>query len=122
MDGKKVLAAEDDAFAMKMFSTMMGALGQQLEQANDGKECLSKYQANPSAYKIIFMDLHMPNMDGYDATKAIREFEKSKGLAKVKIIAMSAFEDDDTKSQTQATGMDGIISKPVKPVELKKYL
>lgn len=40
----------------------------------------------------------MPNMDGYEATKAIRDFEKAKGLAKIKIIAMSAYEDDDTKS------------------------
>jgi len=65
MEGKKVLAAEDDAFAMKMFTTILTALGQHVDPATDGKDAVAKYKANPAAYKIIFMDLHMPNMDGY---------------------------------------------------------
>lgn len=72
MDGKKILAAEDDAFSMKMFTTILTSLGQSIDPAIDGKECFTKYQASHSTYKMIFMDLHMPNMDGYEVCFLIR--------------------------------------------------
>ncbi|EGR33983.1 response regulator receiver domain protein [Ichthyophthirius multifiliis] len=66
MDNKKVLGAEDDPFAQKMFTNFVTAAGGVADIAADGQICLDKFKGNSDGYKIIFMDLTMPNMDGFE--------------------------------------------------------
>lgn len=104
-----------------------------IECAENGHVAVEKYCADPNRYDMIFMDLQMPVMDGYDATAAIREYEKSlinngqfKHANGVPIIAMTANAFAEDVEHCLRAGMNGHIAKPVKVEEMlniaNKYL
>ena len=68
-------------------------------------------------FDIVFMDIQMPQMDGFEATRLIREYEKESGL-NTPIIAMTAYALDDDRNNCLAKGMDDYISKPLKSSDL----
>jgi two-component system, sensor histidine kinase and response regulator len=78
--------------------------------ANNGKEAVEKYSESPKDFDLIFMDVQMPEMDGLEATKAIRE----KGFDTVPIVAMTAHAMKGDREKCLEAGMNDYITKPIK--------
>lgn len=120
--GKRVLLVEDNELNMEVASELLSVVGIQVEQALDGKMAVDRVlEKEPGTYDLIFMDIQMPVMNGYEAAKAIRLCERE-DLKQIPIIAMTAdvFADDIRKSE--AAGMNGHISKPIDIEKLEKML
>ena len=84
----KTLLVEDNPVNQKMTSLMLSKAGYMIDIAADGQEAVKKYTLNPDAYDLIFMDINMPKMDGFQATILIRSFEsKNKSVQKIPILA-----------------------------------
>ncbi|GAA6135725.1 hypothetical protein NBRC116188_25150 [Oceaniserpentilla sp. 4NH20-0058] len=104
-----VLLVEDNKINQEVAANIISDLGLTVDVANDGLEALSMLQKD-IVYKCIFMDCQMPNMDGYSATKAIRQLVFFK---QIPIIAMTANVLKGEKNKCLAAGMDDYLSKPV---------
>lgn len=87
MQGKSVIAVEDDKFCQETLKMFLSVLKIDFTLAANGQEAVDAYKKSPAT--LVLMDLQMPVMDGFKAAKAIRDFEKSAGKAKAKIIALS---------------------------------
>lgn len=108
--GIKVLVAEDNLINQKVIAGLLNESGIEVVFANDGLETIS-YLNNQKDFDIILMDAHMPNMDGFEATRKIRENSEYDSLP---IIALSGdVASDDIKKMYDA-GMDGHLEKPLK--------
>jgi PAS domain S-box-containing protein len=115
----KVLLAEDNIINQKVATRIVEKMGHSVRIANDGTEVLSLMDTE--SFDVILMDVQMPNMDGFDATRAIREREKLSG-AHVPIIAMTAHAMKGDMEECLDVGMDGYVSKPVNVKELEQAL
>ncbi len=113
-NGKQILVAEDQIINRKIVMQLLAKKGYDAKAVENGKLALQAVQENPEAYSLILMDVQMPEMDGFEATEKIREFEKEKGLH-IPIIAMTAHAMKGDKEKCLAAGMDYYISKPVNP-------
>ena len=112
----KVLAAEDNKTNRIVFSKMIAAADVDLKMTNDGKELVVAYlQERPD---IIFTDISMPGMDGYEATRAIRSHEAENGLPPVPIVAMTANTGAEDRQRAKAAGVTAYIAKPLKKAAL----
>ncbi len=112
-----ILLAEDNPVNQKMTSLMLSKAGYMIDIAADGKEAVQKYTAAPDAYDLIFMDINMPKMDGFQATKQIRAFEAGNGnaaRARVPILALTANVLEEFKRRCLAVGMDDFLTKPIR--------
>lgn len=116
--GKSVLVVEDNKINQKVIVGLLSKLGIDADVANNGVEGLNKI--NSEKYDLVFMDCQMPEMDGYTATRKIRETETGEGH--LKVIAMTANAMEGDKEECLAAGMDDYISKPIKPVVLNEFL
>ncbi|MFW2490154.1 PAS domain S-box protein [Clostridium chromiireducens] len=106
---KKILIVEDNEINMKIVCAMVEKLGYEFEGAYDGREALEKLKDN--SFDLILMDIQMPELNGYDATKIIRANE-IKTMAHIYIIAMTAYSMNGDKERCIEIGMDDYISKP----------
>lgn len=119
----RVLLVEDNALNMEIAEEFIKMCGGIVEKAWDGNEAVDMYgRAVSGYYSLIFMDIQMPYMDGYEATKQIRHLELELGLTYTPIIAMSANAFDDDIHNAYISGMDGYITKPVSFEEVSKVL
>ena len=120
--GRRILLAEDNAMNREIVRTLLEEKGILVEEAVDGTEAVKMVSGSePGYYDLIFMDIQMPNMDGYEATKAIRELDRSDTFA-LPIIAMTANAfDEDVRSALRA-GMDAHFSKPIDVEDLWQLL
>jgi two-component system, sensor histidine kinase and response regulator len=120
-----ILLAEDNLVNQKLASMMLKKAGYHVEIANNGKEAVEKYVADPTAYHLIFMDVQMPEMDGMQAATKIRKLENGKpkfgkgsphGCASlhIPIIAMTANVMAGDREKCLESGMDEYITKPIK--------
>lgn len=117
----RVLLAEDNPINQKVAQMHLEKLGHKVECANNGKIAFEMYTKNN--YDLIFMDIQMPEMDGIQATKLIREFETDIQLTNpIKIIALTANAMKGDKEACLAAGMNNYMSKPFKPAELLQVL
>lgn len=120
--GKKALVVDDNEMNITIIRDLLRYVGMEVEAASEGKQAVEILRNSPeNSINIVFMDVHMPGMDGYSATEMIRADERE-WLRKVPIIAMTAdaFEDDVKKAQQ--LGMNGHISKPVRLNRLSEVL
>ena len=108
---KKALLVEDNHTNQLVASKLLESIGFEITIANDGLESL-EYMKNEK-YDIVFMDLQMPNMDGFEASRRIREFDET-----TPIIALSAAVMQKDKELTQEAGMNSHLSKPIDRVKL----
>ncbi|MDH5601218.1 MAG: response regulator, partial [Gammaproteobacteria bacterium] len=108
--GKKILVVEDNKINQKVISGVLSKFGIDITIANNGNEALIKLNKTP--YDLIFMDCHMPVMDGYEATAEIRKNETNG--KHINIIAMTANVMEGDKEECIAAGMDDYVSKPIK--------
>ncbi len=116
LDGLRVLLAEDNALNQQLATELLSRRGAVVDVANNGVEALERLRmAGASGYDVVLMDLHMPAMDGYEATQQIRADE---ALHDVPIIAMTAHALTEERDRCLASGMQGHISKPLDPQKL----
>ncbi len=110
--GKKILLVEDNMINREIAREILGATRAEIDVAENGKEAVERFLAAGSEYAIILMDVQMPVMDGYEATRRIRESGKE-GAGTVPIWAMTAntFAEDIRKAKE--AGMNGHIAKPI---------
>lgn len=122
LDGLHILAAEDNELNAEILSEILKIEGASCEICEDGAKVVNAFEnAAPGTYDLILMDVQMPNMNGYEATKAIRTGPHPEAKT-IPIVAMTANAfAEDVRDALQA-GMDGHISKPVDMAVLKKTL
>jgi len=111
----KILLAEDNIINQKLVLRLLENNGHKLEIANNGIEALSYFKNN--SYDVILMDIQMPEMDGYEATIAIRKKDK-----KIPIIALTAHAMKGDREKCLKAGMNSYLSKPINADELKLEL
>ena len=109
--GKEILIVEDNELNMEIAQIVLRKAGLVVDTAENGREAVAKAQAK--RYDIILMDIQMPVMNGYEATRAIRQLA-DKRLASVPIIAMTANAFQEDKAKALSEGMDGHVAKPLK--------
>jgi len=118
LKGSLILVAEDNEINQKVILQQLMLLGQTADIANNGEEALQHWRSGD--YGIVFADLHMPKMDGYELTLAIRAEET--GSAHIPIIAFTANALKGESERCMAIGMDDFLSKPVQLQSLKNML
>jgi two-component system sensor histidine kinase/response regulator len=109
--GVRVLLVEDNEVNRKLALHMLKRLGCSVEVATNGREAVEL--TSKHAYDLVFMDIQMPEMDGIEATRLIRERERSSGKH-LPIVAMTAHAMEGDRERCLAAGMDDYLSKPVK--------
>ncbi|MDP3497276.1 MAG: PAS domain S-box protein [Candidatus Nitrotoga sp.] len=117
--GKLILVVEDNEINQQVIRRQLALLGFASEVANDGREALNRWKTGE--YALLLTDVHMPYMDGYELTAAIRAEEKT-GANHTPIIALTANALKDEKENCTAAGMDDYLSKPVRLDNLKAML
>jgi signal transduction histidine kinase/CheY-like chemotaxis protein len=110
-----ILLVEDNSINQKVAKSIFKNIGYEIELAANGTEAIQK--AANHTYDIIFMDLFMPEMDGFEATEHLR-----RAGVKAPIIAMSADSDDERKAKSVLAGMDEYLPKPAKVETVKRLL
>ncbi len=120
--GKRILLVEDNALNMEIAQTLLEDAGFVIDTANDGVDAVNKMeQAAPGQYDLILMDIQMPVMNGYEATKKIRAM-KDPQIASIPIVAMTANAFEEDREKSYEAGMNGHLSKPVSVEELMDML
>ena len=110
---KHILLAEDNDLNAEIAMTILEHAGLQVDCVENGVECVNRIIGKPAGtYDLILMDIQMPKMDGYKATKEIRSL-KDKSKACIPIVAMTANAFEEDKKKAFDAGMDGHIAKPI---------
>jgi len=115
----RVLLAEDNAVNRLVVVRLLEKLGHTITIAHDGHEAVTAFAVH--SFDIILMDVQMPQMDGFEATVAIREIEKTAG-GHMPIVAMTAHAMKGDRERCMANGMDDYIAKPIQRAELFRVL
>jgi len=119
--GRLILIAEDNEINQKVIQQQLKLLGQTADLASNGREALERWQS--SDYSVLLTDLHMPEMDGYELTAAIRAVESGQiGKNRTAIIAFTANALKGEAEHCRAVGMNDYLSKPVQLINLKAML
>lgn len=114
----RFLMAEDNKLNQKLAGFLLTKVGYYVDIAATGKEAVEKFFSDPLKYALIFMDIQMPEMDGMDAARLIRE----RGFTEIPIIAMTAASMKGDREKCVAAGMNDYISKPIKKEVLYKMI
>lgn len=113
LEGGRILLAEDVELNQEIAVEILGDAGFVTEVADNGQIAVEMIEkSEPGYYQLILMDIQMPVMNGYEATKAIRKLE-NKQLASIPILAMSANAFEEDKQEALKSGMNGHIAKPI---------
>ncbi|THW98599.1 hypothetical protein D6D13_10577 [Aureobasidium pullulans] len=116
-----LLLVDDNAINLKLLSTFVKKLNFNAETAIDGQDALTKYKnwSKKHTFTTILMDISMPKMNGFESSRAIREFEVQNGLQPAKIIALTALSSEASRREAEASGIDDFQMKPVSLKTLK---
>ncbi|MFZ5474852.1 MAG: response regulator [Pseudomonadota bacterium] len=113
--GLRILLAEDNAINQKLVLSLLKKAGHTVNLANDGREALELWQQG--GHDLILMDMQMPEMDGIEATRRIRELERTRG-GHIPILALTANVLPGDRERCLQEGMDGYLAKPIRQEEL----
>ncbi len=116
----EVLLAEDNLVNQEVAIGMLMALGCNADLAENGEAAV--IAAKGKRYDLILMDCHMPEMNGFEASRKLREHEKEKGLTRTPIVALTADIKKGIEAECTAAGMDGYLSKPFSKNKLEELL
>jgi len=116
----RILVAEDNHVNQRLALAVLGKMGHNVTLAANGIEAVAN--RNRGSFDLIFMDVQMPEMDGFEATATIRRQEALRGSAHIPIIAMTAHAQEGDRNRCIAAGMDDYISKPVSRKTLEQVI
>ncbi len=115
----RVLLAEDNAVNQRLATRLLEKRGHVVKVANNGREAVEALEKE--SFDLVFMDVQMPEMDGFEATAAIREREKG-SARRQQVIALTAHAMKGDREKCLEGGMDGYLTKPIRPQELDELL
>ncbi len=122
LKGKRILLVEDNEINSEIAQELLEGKGYLVETAKDGSVALEKIKnSEPGYYALVLMDIQMPVMDGYEATRAIRKLE-NRELARIPIIALSANAFIEDYKKSFESGMNGHFPKPINMGELQEMI
>jgi len=108
----RILIADDVPQNLELLSATLQGAGHQVVMAKDGAEAVDKL-INEGEFNVVLMDVHMPNVDGLQATRSIRQYERESGCARTPIIALTASVMANDRRAARQAGMDGFSVKPL---------
>ena len=117
---QRLLLVEDNAVNQKLALAMLKKLGYQAEVAVDGQEAVDRL--SEERFALVLMDCQMPVLDGYEATRVIRDPESSVLQHRIPIVAMTANAMQGDREKCIAAGMDDYLAKPIRPADLGEKL
>ncbi len=121
VSGETILVVEDNAVNQRVIEAMLAKRGFAVECAENGRQGVERILENE--YALVFMDCQMPEMDGYEATAALREREESRPPGeRLTVVAMTANAMKGDRERCLAAGMDDYLAKPLRPEELDAVL
>ncbi|MDO6748088.1 response regulator [Gilvimarinus sp. 1_MG-2023] len=109
----KVLVAEDNAVNRMVIKGLLGKLSIEPMMTENGRQALEALRTSEGGYDLILMDCEMPEMDGFEATEAIRDYEKRNNLTATTIVALTAHALQEHREAVFACGMDHFLCKPI---------
>ncbi len=115
----RILVVDDNPINQKIIAALVKKLGHEVDLADNGRDGVEKW--SNSHYPIVLMDIQMPIMDGWEATRSIRELEKIEGI-KTRIIAVTANVTQEDREKSFAAGMDAFLTKPVSRPQIEEAL
>jgi CheY-like chemotaxis protein len=116
----RILVAEDNAVNQKLATALLKKLGHQVIIAEDGRKALEAVESGP--LDLAFMDVQMPGMDGFEATRELRRREKARGRRRLPVIAVTAYAMTGDRERCLEAGMDDYVSKPLRPRALQEAI
>lgn len=116
--GRHLLLADDVEMNREIIKSILEETGIEVTEVENGQEVCTIFEQSPTAFDLILMDIHMPFMDGYAATRYIREREQYPAAAVIPILAMTADVQPADIKRCLDAGMNGHIGKPINPEEL----
>jgi CheY-like chemotaxis protein/nitrogen-specific signal transduction histidine kinase len=116
--GLHILLAEDNPINMMLIRELLRRRGHRVSEVTTGNAAVKAMQ--DGSFDLLLTDIHMPGMDGIEATRAIREDEARSGRPRTPIVALTADALEAGKRSCQEAGMDGFLTKPVDPAELEE--
>ena len=119
---RRVLLAEDNEVNQLVIRHMLDPNAYELVVADNGREAVDLYQDDPNQFDVVLMDVSMPEMDGYEATRAIRALEQEKALSSTPIICLTAHVMASDIEAADEAGMDDYLAKPVNKDKLDRML
>lgn len=115
-----ILVAEDNIVNQKVIEGLLKKLGHSVVIVPQGDHVVEQRRHSETHYDLIFMDCEMPIMDGYEATKRIREFEAQKNMPRIPIVALTAHALDEVRTRCMESGMDSFLTKPINTEQLNR--
>lgn len=112
-DGAQALVVEDNSINQLVISGFLQKLGIRVRLAGSGLEALDILRARQQSFDVIFMDCEMPGMDGFEATRQLRQWERQQGVKSHVVIALTAHALPEHRTLCLAAGMDDYLSKPL---------
>ncbi len=116
----RILVAEDVVTNQQIIIEMISLIGHDVDVASNGQIAVAKYLSGE--YSLIFMDCQMPTMDGYEATREIRDIESKRQVQPVPIIALTAGSDKEDRDRCREAGMTGYLTKPFSISDIKNIV
>jgi PAS domain S-box-containing protein len=113
--GLRVLVAEDNEFNAQLLEQLLGRRGHRVRLAGDGRQALAL--AGEGGFDLLLLDVHMPELDGFQVARALRERERAAG-GHLPVIALTARARQEDRARCLATGMDDFLAKPVRAADL----
>ena len=120
--GRKLLVVEDNPLNQEIATEILTGMGFEVSLASDGEEAVEIMKsAKPGQFDLILMDIQMPHMNGYEATRQIRKLPNS-GVSSIPIVAMTANAFEEDRTEALSAGMSGYIAKPIEIAKLARTL
>ncbi len=119
---RHILIVEDNIINQSLTERMLHSFGFITYVSSNGLEAVEQFWKNPRLYDLVLMDIQMPIMNGYEASRKIREIEHTTGIKKTPIVALTAYVSDEDKDRCFENGMDDFLAKPVDKSELQRCL
>ena len=116
------LLVDDNPINLKMLIMFMKKLKLEYDTATDGKQAVEKYKKSPGTFRCIFMDISMPVMNGFEATRAIRASEVDDAIPRCNIFALTGLASKDAQQEALLSGIDLFLTKPIQLAEIKNIL
>jgi CheY-like chemotaxis protein len=120
--GTSFLLVDDNPINLKILATYMKKLRLPYRTATNGQQAVDLFRDGGGQYKCVFMDISMPVMDGFEATRQIRSSETEKRLHRCTIFALTGLASADAQKEAFTSGIDLFLTKPVKLAELSQIL